>query len=575
MVCPISKFIHFAANDCGYTGTCYELITNWVHPLFLKAKCKSSKDDNYNSNWSQAMNGHFKEEYWKAALKEIEMLESMDAWEVVDRDDNNTNVINSIWTFKLKRYPDGMVKKFKAHFCVHGNQQLEGIDFLETYAPVVQWTSVHLMLILEVLLHLKSKQGDVTVAFLHTNLDWEKEKVYVEMPLGFCQNGKVLKLQKTLYGLCQSTRAFWQFLTGAMIKSGMTVSKLDPCMFVGDKVIAVAFVDDILFWSTDFAYINQLDNTLCLHGLLLEQEDDAAGVLVVEMSRTKDGFMEMKQTGLIDRVLDALGLDLKVAMPKFTSAEAKLLHRDEDGEGQQGSFSYASVVSMLLYLAGHTCPDIGYAVNCCAHYTFNPCLSHEKALKRIGHYLKATHDKGLILKPCSKLKVDTFPDADFAGLYGNAKITCSEVIKSRTGFLITVCECPMVWVSKLQTETALSTKEAKIIALAHCCRDLFPIIDIVTFLGKVIGLPTKDLVSMYVSIHEDNTRALVLAKTIPPEFTPRNKYYTIKTVWFQEEIQKRAIKLLKIDSVEQLGDIFTKGLPHVTFENLRMKMMGW
>ena len=60
------------------------------------------------------MNGPFKKEYWKAALKEIATLETMDAWEVVDRDDENMHVIDSIWAFKLKRFPDGMVKKFKA-----------------------------------------------------------------------------------------------------------------------------------------------------------------------------------------------------------------------------------------------------------------------------------------------------------------------------------------------------------------------------------------------------------------------------------------------------------------------------
>eukprot|EP00956_Cyclotella_meneghiniana_P031971 scaffold85836_cov36-Cyclotella_meneghiniana.AAC.1 len=69
------------------------------------------------------------------------------------------NVIDSIWAFKLKRFPDGMVKKFKARFCARGDQeQLEGVDFFETYAPVVQWTTVRLMLILEILLQLKSKQ---------------------------------------------------------------------------------------------------------------------------------------------------------------------------------------------------------------------------------------------------------------------------------------------------------------------------------------------------------------------------------------------------------------------------------
>ena len=191
------------------------------------------------------MNGPFKEEYWKAALKEIETLESMDVWEVVDRDDTTMNVIDSIWAFKLKQFPDGMVKKFKARFCARGDQQLEGIDFFETYAPVVQWTTVCMMLILEILLQLKSKQGDVTAAFVHAELD-EKEQVYVEMPLGFRQKGKVLKLKKTLYGLRQSPRAFWKYLSDAMVACGMEVSKLDPCLFVGERVIAVAFVDDIL-----------------------------------------------------------------------------------------------------------------------------------------------------------------------------------------------------------------------------------------------------------------------------------------------------------------------------------------
>ena len=571
MACPLSRFIHFAANDCGYSGSRYDLIANWVHPLFLKAKSEASKED--NPSWKQAMSGPFKKEYWDAAVKEIQTLESMDAWEIVDRSEA-TNVIDSIWAFKLKRFPDGMVKKFKARFCARGDQQLEGIDFFETYAPVVQWTTVRLMLILEILLQLKSMQGDVTCAFLHGELGPD-EKVYVEMPLGFRQKGKVLKLKKTLYGLRQSPRAFWKYLTDAMVKSGMEVSKLDPCLFVGEKVTAVAFVDDILFWATDEAYIHELAIRLRQQGVLLEQEGDAAGFLGVQMTKTEEGLREMKQTGLIERIIEALGLDDKNATPKYTPAEAKPLTRDEAGELPQGSFNYASVVGMLLYLAGHSRPDIAYAVNCCARYMFNPRLSHEKALKRIGRYLKATRDKGLVLNPSGKLTVDAYPDADFAGLYGYEDVTDPANVKSRTGFLITVSDCPVVWVSKLQTETALSTMEAEIIALAHCCRELFPVVDIVKELGKVVGLATEDLVSMHVSVHEDNAGALVLAQTLPPQFTPRSKYYAIKTVWFREEIHKRGVHLLKIETAEQLGDIFTKGLPRATFEYLRNKMMGW
>ena len=230
---------------------------------------------------------------------------------------------------------------------------------------------------------------------------------------------------------------------------------------------------------------------------------------------------------------------------------------------------------MLLYLSGHTRPDIAYAVNCCARYMFNPRFSHEVALKRIGRYLKATRDKGLILNPSKVLQIDCFPDADFAGLYGHEQASDPVCAKSRTGFIINVANCPVLWTSKLQTETALSTMEAEINALAHSCKELFPIIDIVSELGDVVGLPTKDLTSMHVSIHEDNAGALVLAETIPPQFTPRSKWYALKTVWFHEEIHKRGIKLIKIETLEQLGDMFTKGLPRATLEYLRAKIMRW
>ena len=116
--------------------------------------------------------------------------------------------------------------------------------------------------------------------------------------------------------------------------------------------------------------------------------------------------------------------------------------------------------------------------------------------------------------------------------------------------------------------------EAKIIALSACCRDLFPIIDMVESVTSSVKLPIGET-TMKLSVHEDNSGALVLAKTLPPQFTPRSKYYAIKTIWFREEIHKRCVQLLKIDTVEQLGDIFTKGLVQVTFEYLRKKIIGW
>jgi hypothetical protein len=98
--------------------------------------------------------------------------------------------------------------------------------------------------------------------------------------------------------------------------------------------------------------------------------------------------------------------------------------------------------------------------------------------------------------------------------------------------------------------------------------------DMVSSVTKSVNFPIGKT-TMNVSIHEDNLGALVLAKTLPPQFTPRSKYYTVKAIWFRKEIFKRGVQLHKIDTVEQLGDIFTKGLTHFIFKYLRKKIMGW
>ena len=125
----------------------------------------------------------------------------------------------------------------------------------------------------------------------------------------------------------------------------------------------ICYVDDLIFWALDESDINELADQLISAGVSLEQESDAAGFLGVRMEIDQTtGLMELKQTGLIDRVIETLGLDNGMTSGKFTPAEAKPLVKDADGEPSLGDFSYSSVVGMLLYLAGHTRPDIAYAV---------------------------------------------------------------------------------------------------------------------------------------------------------------------------------------------------------------------
>ena len=116
--------------------------------------------------------------------------------------------------------------------------------------------------------------------------------------------------------------------------------------------------------------------------------------------------------------------------------------------------------------------------------------------------------------------------------------------------------------------------EAEVIALDVCMGDLIPIMNMVQLLAVVVGIPAGD-VNMRVSVHEDNLGSLVLAETLPPQFTPRSNYNATNTIWFCEEINKRVIKLLKFETSEQLGEIFTKGLAQPTCSYLQSKIIRW
>ena len=228
-------------------------------------------------------------------------------------------------------------------------------------------------------------------------------------------------------------------------------------MFIADKVICLTYVDDTLFFARDEKDIDDVIMKLRKLDLTLEVEDDAAGFLGVQITPDAEtGEITMTQTGLTDRIIEALGCqDLEDADTPATEC----LGKDEFGDPPSGSFNYGSVMGMIWYLERHTRPDLGFAASQCARFTFNPKRSHELALIRIGQYLKKTRNKGIIYKPfdSTKLQMDVYVDSDFMGIYGKELRTNPDNVKSRTGYLINLNGCPIVWGSKLQDSIALST----------------------------------------------------------------------------------------------------------------------
>ena len=531
----------------------------------------ANKED--NPTYKEAMASADAAGFIQAMIIEIETLLELDVFEIVNRP-LNQKVLSGVWAFKRKRYPDGTVRKLKARYCARGFEQQHGVDYFETFAPVVMWLTVRLLLIMSILMNLETQQIDYTAAFVHADIDC---LVYVDMPKGFTLPNKVWRLKKSLYGLAQSPRNFFiHTKTQLTTKFGFTQSEADPCLFISDTVICLIYVEDALLFYKDATAIDELKRRMNEENVPFREEEDVAGFLGVHIDRRSDNTIHLTQSGLAKQIVDTMHLD-NSETKAVESPCLDYLPIDEDGEPAHGEFSYPSVVGQLNYLAGHTRCDITLATSQVARFVHNPKRSHELALIRIGQYLKGTLDKGLILKPTAlnQLQVDIYVDAAFACGWNSELGTNPESVKSRTGYLIEIAGCPVLWVSKLQSTIATSTMEAEYTALSMAMRATIPMLAVFKSVIQGLSYQKKYQIQFQATVHEDNQGALTLGKLEPSRHTPRSKFYAIKLHWFRSWLKTGEIDLKFIETAKQKADFLTKPLPPKRLQANRVLSMGW
>jgi hypothetical protein len=514
----------------------------------------------------------FDRELFEAAMDlEINTLEECGTWEVISRNKvpKGVKVIPSTWTFRRKRNPDGSISKRKARFCVRGDLQSEGEDD-DNYSPIAQATTIRLMLILTLLRRLKCTQVDYQNAFAQSPIDKE---VYIEIPKGFNSTLEagdiVLRLKKSLYGLIDAPKLFYEHLKKCLLKRGFKPSPFDPCLFLSPKVICVVYVDDCLFFSPKQEHIDSTIKSLQQELTLTIEGNDISKYLGINYTRDGNRFI-MKQEGLTRKVIELVGL--KNCKPDSTPASEVPLIDSSDSPSFSEPWSYASVIGMLMYLANNTRPDITFAVHQVARFTHNPKEIHGKAVKRIVRYLSGTHDQGLIFTADYNNGLEMYCDADFAGLWKAEDSQNPNSVRSRTGFVIKLYGCPLLWTSRLQTEIAASTLEAEYIALSSGMRELLPIRGLYQSLTSHMNFKDSKC-SVKCTVFEDNQGAMTLATA--PKITPRTKHIGVKYHFFREHIRNGDIELKYVPTAEQQADILTKGLLAVKFQTLRKLLCGW
>jgi hypothetical protein len=233
----------------------------------------------------------------------------------------NTKPLSAIWSFRRKRLPCWTIVKGKSRLCPHGGQQVKGINFWHTYAPIVKWSTVQLTLILMTLLGYQSRQIDFVQAFSQADIDCD---VYMKIPWGFVvQRGRllfdprhsacqqpyhhVLKLKKNLYGLRQAGYNWHEKLKQGLLHHGFRQSVVDPCLFLRHDCILVVYVDDCLLFSKEASALDALIASLKKE-FILTVEGDVSAFLGIDIKHHSDGRLELVQPGLINKTISECGL---------------------------------------------------------------------------------------------------------------------------------------------------------------------------------------------------------------------------------------------------------------------------
>jgi len=483
-----------------------------------------------------------------------------------------SKILPGTWAFRRKRTPDGEIKKWKGRYCVRGDLQ-EG-DF-ETYAPLASWATVRLFLVLSLVLDWKTVSVDFASAFVQAPL---VDPIWIHLPRGFRSKlgpNTCLRLKRSLYGISIAPRLWYEHLFSALLHPdlGLTQSAIDPCLLVAPNMMLVCYCDDCGIAAPSEQIIDEFIDKLRAKGFELDKEGSFEEFLGIKFERnTSTGTIELTQKGLISKIIKET--NMQSCKPNCTPASQLALGRDDDGEPMSESWSYPSVIGMLLYLCTNTRPDISFAVSQAARFSANPKQSHATAIKTIVRYLAGTADKGMILKPRGDLKLELMVDADFAGLYKREPDRSIDSARSRTGYIIKLSGCPLVWKSQLQTEVSLSTLEAEYSALSFALRTLLPLKRLLIGIAETVGLPSEIQATIFAEVFEDNQGCLALATN--HRLTSRTKYFHVKWHWFwyyYEVLKEFSISYIK--SALQDSDYLTKQIPRDAFQANRFRNQGW
>ena len=503
-------------------------------------------------------------EQWEQAMREeLASIAANNTWTLVPLP-TDRKAIGCKWVLKIKRKADGSIDRFKARLVAKGFSQKEGLDFKETFAPVARMPSLRALLAIAAAQDLEIHQMDVRTAFLNGELE---EEIYMQQPEGFVAPGSqanlVCKLNRSIYGLKQASRAWYKKIDSALSDLSFKPTMADNCIYVLQEhstvVYILLYVDDLLLISNNLRRLQSVKEELSQR-FDMKDLGEAHFILGLQIQRDRTHRrLSLSQSEYVKTILERFNMNESKPASTPMSTSTKLVRSNLStsssnepaasvGLEDMREVPYSQAVGALMYAAMGTRPDIAYSTTILSQFLQNPARSHWVALKRVLRYLKGTQHAQLVYQQTADTSADQpltiqgYSDSDW-GNDANDR-------RSVTGWIFLLYGCAVSWQSRKQRTTALSSVEAEYMAAASAAKEAVWWRRFLTELGLPPSGPTV--------IHSDSQGSIALANN--PDHHDRTKHIDLRYHYLREQVALRAIRPEFVGTELMLADVLTKPL---------------
>jgi len=489
---------------------------------------------------------------WKKAVDvELENLKAAGTWGVVERPEN-TNIVDSKWVFRLKKDAEGRIVKWKARLVARGFTQVYGVDYFETFAPVARLASIRTILAIAARNNWEIEMFDFHSAYLNGVLD-DNEDIYMEQPpyheVKNCSQ-YVVKLKKSLYGLKQAGRKWYDSLCRSLAEIGFTRSMADPAVFyirVGADVVVLAIhVDDTTITGSAIKLVNEFKGRIN-EKFKITDLGSISWLLGLSIERNRaTRTLYISQKAYIESIICRFNLDdaksLTIPMDPNILLSKDQCPTTEEQMKEMKKIPYREAIGALNWVAVGSRPDISFAVGQLAQFMENPGRNHWEAVKRVLRYLKGMKDLKLVYGNTGDKGLQAFADADGAN---------QEHRRAISGFVVLIDGGAVSWMSKKQELVTLSTMEAEYVAATHAAKELL-------WLRRLLGEIFRPL-NHPILLNCDNQSAIALTRS-NGQFHARTKHIDIRWHFIKFCVDNETIDISYCSTENMTADILTKAL---------------